>query len=113
MEYACVVLHSILTNKQTSRLESIQRGAVKLIFGNSEQVQSAMNELLSLAERRDELIVFDSLLELSSRLHHLLPPKRNYLVLFKLRHVKFYSGPFVLTERFKNLTNNYALHHLQ
>jgi len=56
MEYACVAWHSSLTNEQTSQLESIQRRAVKLIFGNdSEQVQSSMNKLLSLAEQREKL----------------------------------------------------------
>jgi len=66
-----------LTNEQTSQLESIQRRAVKLIFDNgSEQVPSAMNKLLT---KR----FYDSLLQPSSCLNHMLPPKRNYLVVFK------------------------------
>jgi len=79
-------------------LESIQWRAVKLIIGNDSEpvagLQSAMNEFMSRAERRDELTkrFYDSLLQPSSCLHHLLPPKRNYqyLVVSKLRHVKHY-----------------------
>jgi len=71
MEYVRVVWHSSLTNKQTRQLESIQRKAIKLIFGNDSEhvgLQSAMDDRLSLVERRDELTkqFYDSLLQPSS-----------------------------------------------
>jgi len=80
MQYACIAWHSSLTNEQTCQLESIQRRTVKLIFGNDiEQVQNAMNKLLSLAKRRDTMPFYDSLLQPSSILHPMLPSKRHYL----------------------------------
>jgi len=55
-EYACVVWRTSLTKGQTLQLESIQKRALKIIFGNNTvDVTHALNSLPSLSERRDVL----------------------------------------------------------
>ena len=111
-EYACVVWHSSLTKDQSARLESIQRRALKLIYGRDNH---EMNMLPSLADRREDLAkrFFNSLLNPTNCLHYLLPPKRDINVISKLRHVKLFACPTTRTERFKNSTIIYALNNFQ
>ena len=55
-EYACAVWHSSLTQEQTKQLESIQRRAMKLIYGgNVDDLSRALEFLPSLAERRGQI----------------------------------------------------------
>ena len=111
-EYACVVWHSSLTKDQSARLESIQRRALKLIYGRDNH---EMNMLPSLADRREDLAkrFFNSLINPTNCLHYLLPPKRDINVISKLRHVKLFACPTTRTERFKNSTIIYALNNFQ
>ena len=111
-EYACVVWHSSLSKDQAARLESIQRRAAKVIFGNDNEDK---NKLSSLADRREELArrFFDSVLNPSNCLHSLLPLKRDINIIAKLRHVNHYSGPITRTDRFKNSAIIYALNNFQ
>ena len=51
-EYACVVWHSSLTKDQSARLESIQRRALKLLYGRD---NNETKMLPSLADRREDL----------------------------------------------------------
>jgi len=45
-EYACVVWHTSLTKGQTLQLESIQKRALKIIYGNNTvDVSHALNSL--------------------------------------------------------------------
>jgi hypothetical protein len=113
-EYACAVWNSSLTKSQTRQLESIQRRAVKIIFGNDTiEVAYALTILPTLAERRDELTrqFFSGIMTSNSCLYHLLPDKRDITITSKLRHANDYSPPFARTERFKKSTiyalNNY------
>lgn len=115
-EYACAVWNSSLTKGQTKQLESIQRRAVKIIFGNdASEVSHALDTLPSLAERRHELTkqFFTSILAPTSCLHHLLPDKRETDVISRLRSAKQYSPPFARTERYKKSTIVYALNNYQ
>jgi hypothetical protein len=115
-EYACVVWHTSLTKGQTLQLESIQKRALKIIFGNNtSDLSSALNSLPSLSERRDVLTkhFFTSLLNPSSCLHDLIPEKRDNNVVDKLRDAKQYLVPFARTESYKNSTVIFALNNYQ
>ena len=111
-EYACVVWNSSLTKGQIKQLESIQRRAVKIIFGNdASKVAEALDTLPTLSERRNQLTrqFFTGIMATSSCLHHLLPSKRDQNVTSKLRNAKEYMPPFARTERYRKSTIVYAL----
>jgi hypothetical protein len=111
-EYACVVWSSSLTKGQLKQIESIQRRAIKIVFGNdSSQISLALNTFPSLAERRDHLTrqFFAGVMTSTSCIHHLLPDKRDHDVTCKLRNAKDYSPPFARTESYKKSTIVYAL----
>jgi hypothetical protein len=115
-EYACVVWHTSLTKGQTLQLESIQKRALKIIFGNNNvDVSQALNTLPSLSERRDFLTkkFFNSLLSPSSCLHDLIPEKRDINVVAKLRDARQYLPPFARTESYKKSTLVFALNNYQ
>ena len=115
-EYACVVWHTSLTKGQTKLLESVQKRAVRIIFGNDfDAATEALNVLPSLAERRDQLNrqFFQSLLNPSSCIHELIPQRRDDDVTSKLRHALQYPPPRAKTEHFKKSTIIYALNNYQ
>ena len=94
-EYACFVWHSSSTKDQSAQLETIQRRAVRLIFGkDNQEVDNAMRLLTSLADRRGQLAnqFFKSLSMPTNCLHQLSPAKRDSIVIAKLRHASQYSG---------------------
>ena len=116
IEYACVVWHTSLTQEQTKQLESIQKRAMKIIFGSdSDDLPRALAACPSLAERREWLTkrFFTGLLNETSCLHELLPAKRDSDVTGKLRDAKQYPVPWARTERFRKSTILYALNHFQ
>jgi hypothetical protein len=83
-EYACFVWHSCLTKDQSAQLETIQRRAVRLIFGkDNQEIDNAMRSLTSLADRREQLAnqFFKSLSMPTNCLHQLLPAKRDSIVI--------------------------------
>ena len=113
-EYACAVWHTSLNKEQTKMLESIQKRALKIVFGGDIDGQSqALQTMPSLQERRDQLTenFFVSLLSPSSCLHDLIPAKRNNDVTNKLRFAKLHSTPYARTEHYKNSTILYGLTH--
>ena len=115
-EYACVVWHTGLTQGQSKLLESIQRRAMKIIFGsNSDAVLRTLNSLPSLSERREQLTkqFFKSLLDPNSCIHDLIPSKRDSDVIAKIRDAKQYPVPLARTERFRKSTIVYALNNYQ
>jgi len=115
-EYACAVWHSSLTIGQTKQLESIQRRALKIIFSNNAtDISRSLNNLPSLAERRQQLTkeFFTGLLDPVSCLHHLLPPKRNNEAANKLRQSKPYPPPTARTEHYKKSSIVYCLNNFQ
>jgi len=111
-EYACVVWHTSLTKGQTQQLESIQKRALKIIFGsNSSDLSHVLTSLPSLSERRDVLTrqFYVSLQNPSSCLHELLPLKRSSDVTSKFRQANQYSLPLARTEHYKKSTIIFAL----
>jgi hypothetical protein len=115
-EYACAVWHTSLTQEQTKQLESIQRRAMKLIYGgNADDLSRALVSLPSLAERRGRLTeqFFKTLLNPTSCLHSLIPAKRNSDVTCKLRYANQYPVPWTRTEHYKKSTVIYGLEHYQ
>ena len=115
-EYACVVWNSSLTKGQVDQLESIQRRAIRIVFGNDrDAVSDALNNMPALSERRDQLArqFFTRLTNPSSCLHELLPEERDIKITSRLRNVKQYSPPLARTERYKKSTIIYSLRHYQ
>jgi len=115
-EYACVVWHTSLTKGQSKLLESVQKRAIKIIFGcNSNAASRALKSLPSLSERREQLTkqFFTSLLDPSNCIHDLIPAKRNSNVVDKIREAKQYPVPRARTERFRKSTILYALTNYQ
>ena len=115
-EYACVVWHSSLTKGQSKQLESIQRRAVNIVHSNNQtDITTALNQLPTMAERRDQLSrkFFAGLLKPSSCVHELLPQKRDDDVISRLRSARQYSPPRARTERFKKSAIIHGLHNYQ
>ena len=115
-EYACVVWHTSLTKGQTKQLESIQRRAINIIFGNdSAAISNALNSLVPLSERRELMTkqFFLTLLDPSSCLHELIPERRDINTISKLRQTKPYPVAKARTEHYKNSTIIYALNYYQ
>ena len=114
-EYTCVVWHTSLTQEQTKQLESIQKRAMKIIFGTSSgDLSRALVTLPSLAERRERLTkrFFSDMSNKTNCLHEILPEKRDSDVTDKLGNAKQYPVPsWARTERFKKSTIVYALSH--
>ena len=118
LEYAAPVWHSSLTNELSDNLESLQKRALRIIFGYSRITDISYNNFCAelgitpLCFRRDEMSCkfFHKLFDSSSCLHHLLPDKRDMAQSQKLRHPTLYQAPFARTERFKNSFIIYGLH---
>jgi len=112
VEYACVVWHTSLTKGQTKLLESIQKRALKIIFGNNtDDISKSLEIMPSLADRRDRLTrkFFNAILNPSSCIHDLIPEKRDNDITFKFRNVKQYLPPITRTEHYRKSTIVYAL----
>ena len=116
LEYACPVWHTSITKEQCLCLESIQRRAVYIINGITEDYTTFCinNNLPSLYERRCELskhFFSNCVLPPASCLHYLLPDRRDINIIAKLRNPSVYCLPVVRTERFKHSFINYAIEH--
>ena len=116
LEYACPVWHTSITNEQCIRLESIQRRAIHIINGITEDYTTFCinNNLPSLYERRCEIskrFFNNNVLPSASCLHYLLPNRRDINITVKLRNPSVYCLPTVRTERFKHSFINYAAEH--
>jgi len=103
-EYACAVWGSSLTKAQSNQLESIQRRALKIIHNNNIDILNTLKELPLLSERREILtrsFFAHVFLDDNNCLHHLLPQKRDSVIVNKLRNARQYLPPIPRTERFK------------
>ena len=117
LEYAAPVWHSGLTNELSDQLESLQKRALRIIFGYSRVTDISYDNfcaelgITSTSFRRDEISCkfFHNLFDTSSCLHHLIPAKRDVTQSQKLRHPTLYQAPFARTERFKNSFIIYGL----
>ena len=118
MEYAAPVWHSGLTAELAESLESVQKRALRIIFGGSSFTNStylSFCESLSISSlqfRRESLSInfFQKILEPSSCLHYLIPNKRTNSQVKKLRNHSMYSPPFARTKKFKSSFLVHALY---
>jgi len=113
-EYGCAVWHTSLTKGQSKQLESVQRRAVKIIYG-SDSSDDVLHTIPTLSDRRDKLTrqFCAGLQNPSSCLHDLLPAERDSQVTSRVRNPRLYSPLRTRTERFKKSTIVYALHNYQ
>jgi len=118
-EYACTVWNHNLTSTLSDRLESHQKRALRIIYGDKIHGMTYVNilslaNLESLKDRRNKLSksFFKKMLSADSCLHALLPPERNNEVLSRLRNPTKYPVPFTRTKRYQPFLN-YALAHYQ
>ena len=108
--------HKYITNEQCIRLESIQRRAIHIMNGLTEDCITFCinNNLPSLYERRCELskrFFNNNVLPSASCLHYLLPNRRDIYITAKLRNPSVYCLPIVRIERFEHSFINYAAEH--
>jgi len=98
--------------EQTKQLESIQKRAMKIIFGH---LPIALVTVPSMVERREWLtkLFLSDMSNKTNCLHELLPEKRDSEVTGKLRVAKQYPVLWARTERFKKSTIVCALSHYQ
>ena len=118
LEYACEVFHSSITTEQSTMIETIQKRALRIIYGYSYSYVDllTLSGLQRLSERRESLCskLFNSIVMQNTHcLHHLLPPKREVCAIGVSTRAAF-SNPFVLprfkTERCRNEFINYSLY---
>ena len=119
LEYACVVWNHSLTKTQSDRLESLQKRALRIIYGdlatgNPYLTVLPLVKLESLQERRHKLskFFFDKICQEDNCLHDLLPPERDPTLLTKLRHPNRFPLPVCRTKRYQSFIN-YGLHKYQ
>ena len=116
LEYACPVWHNSLTAEQTHSIESIQKRAIYIIYGNDDyNAKCAALELPTLRCRRDLLSrnFFKTILIKDSCLNYLLPDPRNYDIINKLRTVHQFDPVTARTLRFQRSFVNFALMNYQ
>jgi len=103
LEYAVAVWHSGLTAELSDQLETIQKRALRIIFGASSFTNQSYEsfchnlEILPLSTRRDQLAshFFHKLLHPAScPLHYLIPLKAHNSQTAKLRKTVAYNTPF-------------------
>ena len=110
LEYAVAAWHTSLSLDVSDQLELLQKCALRIIYSgshfNSDSYASYCAELgiETLRVRRDLIArrFFHRILEPTSCLHHLIPPKRTCSQTVKLRQSMLYSIPFAQSERFQN-----------
>ena len=121
MEYAASVWHTGLTAELAESIESIQKRALRIIFGGNSFTLSSYHSfcdllaISSLYDRRDKLSTdfFHKILHPSSCLHYLRLNKRHNSQIHKLRNHSLYHPPFTRTHKFKNSFTLHSLSHYQ
>ncbi len=101
-KYRCPMWWTGLTEGQNNTLESIQKGAFKIILPNQPYLEACQAlQIHTLKDKCDSLCkkkTFPSIYNPSHKLHHMIPPKRN----LRNRTYPQYEVPICKTERFKN-----------
>lgn len=117
LEYACPVWHTGLTAEQGHRLESVQKRALAIIYGNNNNYidNCAKANVLTLNTRRDMLCrsFFKQLSRSDNCLDYLLPCSRSTEVTDRLRHCLQRIPPRARTDRYKNSFIVYGIEHYQ
>jgi len=105
LEYACPVWHSSLTVAQSNVLESLQKRALRIIYGSDNStINMVWAGIDTLATRRELLsakFFKRHVLDCNSSLNYLLPAKRDPNILEKLRDGKPYEHLKTRTGKFK------------
>ena len=114
-EYACTVWNHNLTATLSDQLESYQKRALRIIYGDQIKGVPYQNALFlanleSLKDRRIKLSqsFFKKVLSTDSCLHTLLPPECNNEIFSKLRNPSKYPIPYSRTKKYQSFLN-YAL----
>jgi hypothetical protein len=101
IEYACPVWQSGLTNEQRDRLESLQQLALKLISSSNDyELYCALYYIEPIAVRLDNLarLFFLKIRRISDCANFLLPNKRPFELLDRLRYPGSLSGIFYVRQ---------------
>jgi len=102
MEYTAPVWHTGLNAELMESLESVQKRALRIIFGGNSTYLSFCDSLAisSLQSRRETLSVnfFHKIFEPPCCLHYLIPNKRSGSQLNKPRNHSLYSPPVTRSE---------------
>jgi hypothetical protein len=113
LEYACPVWHSSLTVAQSEMLESLQKRALRIIYcSDNYTINMVLAGIDTLATRRELLTVKffkRHVLDTTSALNYLLPPKRDPEILERLRDSKPREPLKTRTEKFKTSFIPYCL----
>jgi hypothetical protein len=117
LEYACPAWHTSLTAEQHNKLESIQKRALKIIYGQSshydEICQTYAHE--KLIDRRVVLCktFFNSITNINSCLNYLLPQTRTSDAVQRLRKPNYLIADIPRTTRFQKSFLIHALNNYQ
>jgi len=104
LEYACVAWHTSLPDYLRNKIELIQKRALRIIYPHLHYDEAtAQAKCVRLDERRDQLCqkTFVKLLEMNSRLHHLIPESRGTVHKLNLRNNNNFTLPKCRTKRYK------------
>jgi len=119
MECAAPVWHTGLTAELAESIKSIQKRALRIIFGGNSFTISSYHSfcdslaISSLHDRIDLSIdFFRKIFHPSSCLHH-LPDKRHNSQIHKLRNHSLYPPPFARAQKFKNSFMVHSVRHYQ
>ena len=117
VEYASAVWHTSINKEQCASIERIQTRALRIIYSNTDADDARISaNLESLDQRRSKLShkLFNSMSNSNNCLHHLLPNKRDTVVINRLRHSHSqYEQIRARTTRYQNSFLPYALRHYQ
>jgi len=102
IEYASPVWHSSLTVSQSDVLESLQKRAMNVIFPGYDYKTALINGGVDTLRSRRERFFVRHVLNETSCLHYLLPPKRDENITTKLRRSRPFENSKTNTNRFLN-----------
>jgi hypothetical protein len=109
LEYACVIWHPGLTQKESNMLEDIQKRAMRIIYPQhsyTEALNEGSLELLSVRRNNQCQNFFHDIQKPDHALYHHLPPERP---IRNLRAQRRYEPPRARTNRLKKSPINYGL----
>jgi len=107
----------LLSVSQSDVLESLQKRAMNVIFPGYDYKMALINAGVdTLCSRREELtqrFFIRHVLNETSRLHYLLPPKRDENITTKLRRSRLFENSKTNTNRFLNTFIPYCIKNFQ
>jgi len=113
LEYACPVWHSGLTTRQCNAIESIQKRAIRIIYGESDYQTALIVAIVnSLKNRRETLMARFSkrqVLANNALFHHLLPVRHDNETISSLRKSQPFHSIRAHTKKFRKSFLLYCL----